>query len=178
MLMLEPDPDAVEGEQRSGRVIGARIQWWALSNVVGLRFSRAGAATDVRPPPPCWATDPGSAPLDRLQRADASRRRDRGAGALGNQPPGITLVVDLCGRGARRSGTGGAVVHALERDAVALLLAGRLGEGRRADGGKGGGQRAGQRQRQCGGFGIHGSRLLLLTPATSVPPSSSGERRR
>ena len=103
-----------------------------------------------------------SAALDRLQRAAASRRRDRGAGALGNQPPGITLVIDLCGRGARRSGTGGAVVHALERDAVALLLAGRLGEGRRADGGKGGGQRAGQRQRQCGGFGINGSRLLLL----------------
>src|SRR6516225_3579418 len=83
----------------------------------GLGFSWAEAATDVRPPPPCWATDPGSAPLDRLQRAGASRRRDRGAGALGNQPPGITLVVDLCGRGARRSGTGGAVVHALERDA-------------------------------------------------------------
>ena len=61
-------------------------------------------------------------PLDRLQRAFAERSVDTGAGALGHELPGVTLVIDLGGRGARSAGTGGAIILALERNAVAFLL--------------------------------------------------------
>src|SRR3990167_7562676 len=72
-----------------------------------------------------------------LQRAIAIGRLDRGAGALGDQLPGVALVVDRRGAGAGGAGTGGAVVLAGQRDAIALFLGGLVG----GDGGTAGGER-------------------------------------
>src|SRR5438094_663364 len=63
----------------------------------------------------CRHARSSSGTLDGLQGARTERRRGGHAGALGDQRPGVALIVDLGGRGASRSGAGGAVVLALQR---------------------------------------------------------------
>jgi len=47
MLMLEPDPDAVGGEQRPSRIIGARLHGGDSKHGAAFDSCRAGAATDI-----------------------------------------------------------------------------------------------------------------------------------
>ena len=75
-------------------------------------------------------------PLDRLERARPERRFGRLAASLLDIFPGIALVVGRRGSGAGRAFAGGAIVLALEGDAVALLHFGGLGW-RRGDAGDG-----------------------------------------
>src|SRR5882724_2693001 len=59
--------------------------------------------------------------LFRLKRAMPVRGHNAGAGAGGYQLPGVFLVVDLRGRGARGARAGGAIILSLEGYAIAFF---------------------------------------------------------
>ena len=82
-----------------------------------------------------------------FQHAVCVRRLHRQARSLRNELEDVLLIIDL-----RRAGTRGAVVLALEGDAVAFFL-GVIGSGRRGDGGERGGERTGKGE--GGDRGLH-----------------------
>src|SRR3954469_8792423 len=65
-------------------------------------------------------------PFDRHERTGAERRLRGNAAALIDKLPGVALIVGLGGRGASGAGASRAIVLALERNAVALLLGASL----------------------------------------------------
>ena len=100
---------------------------------------------------------------DRLERAFAERRVDRGAGALGNELPGIALVIGRGGCGAGGARAGGAVVPALQRNA-------RLGSGGRGHARKRRGKRAGKDKGDSGVLVRHrGYSVLEAVDSASRP---------
>src|SRR3546814_9329801 len=74
------------------------------------------------------------------------------AAAGGDMFPGVTLIIDGRGAGAARARPGGAVVLALERDAIAFFLrafGGDRGAADRAARGHGEAGRSGERRFEC-----------------------------
>src|ERR1700748_2302394 len=92
---------------------------------------------------------------------------DLGAGALGQVDEG-RLVHVLGGLARAGVGAGGAVVLGGLGDAVALLRAGRLGDGLGVGGGRGDG-RQGQGAEQGGGGGLAGAHVR--SPSSGFPRS-------